>query len=526
MQNALYYTLTLFLKLFDSSLGAIVCFDNGAVNLLQVNTGIEKSDELYNNISDFVICNVNGSLSKRKLNSTREFKVLQKSTGCLDFHFDEIIVIDNKKYFLLLLFKEKNNFTVNQKEQFNIIFNVLTEQLKNYSELPEDLTKDFSKILLESGNDLIFIMDRNGKIKSVNKEGALILDYQTEEILGQHFLQFIVDDVALNIGNALSQILKTKEKVLLQASFESKYGKKITFKFTCIPLLKNGKVTHIIGIGNNITELIQSEEKGKDLNAKLIEAQRLMSVERDRIKQHISVLEELNRLKSDFVANISHELRTPLSSIIGFSETIASDPEMPEEMRNEFNDIILMEGKRLAKLINDILDISKLEGRILELDKKDFDIIELMHNIVNSYDKMTEKKDIKLSTTLPDSPVLIYGDKEKIYQALNNIVNNAVKFTEGGGRVLIKGQLLEKEIEFIVSDTGIGIPEKDLPSIFQKFFRVHRPGNEFPGTRLGLSLAKQIIDLHKGFIVVQSEENKGTTFIITLPIKPQTNGRV
>jgi signal transduction histidine kinase len=217
------------------------------------------------------------------------------------------------------------------------------------------------------------------------------------------------------------------------------------------------------------------------------------------------------------VSNISHELRTPLASIIGFSETISSDLNMPDNMRNEFNEIILNEGKRLAKLINEMLDISRLEGGRIELSESDFDIIKLLEEVIESNREALETKEIILTKELPAEPVIIKGDKEKISKVLNNILNNSVKFTPLKGRIIISALGLYKEIEITISDTGIGIPEKDIPYIFQKFYRVSRPGTEIPGTGLGLVFVKQIVDLHKGFISIQSEVNKGTTVILKLP---------
>jgi signal transduction histidine kinase len=122
-----------------------------------------------------------------------------------------------------------------------------------------------------------------------------------------------------------------------------------------------------------------------------------------------------------------------------------------------------------------------------------------------------------ITKELPSEPVIIKGDKEKLAKVLNNILSNAVKFTPHKGRINISALSLYKEFEITISDTGAGIPEKDISYIFQKFYRVSRPGTEIPGTGLGLVFVKQIVDLHKGFIAIQSEINKGTTVILKLP---------
>lgn len=521
MQSSLNYTLNLVVKLFDGILASVHCFKNETVTLVSKSTEQNLHSDYQESISDFIIKYLDKKNSRKKLTDSPEFTSLKAQIGFNEFIISEIKTgNDSKKFYLLIFLKSKINS--GKKEQLNKILEEFENLLNEENSVISEENSDCKNVLLQNGNDLIFFLDRNGLITYVNNSGALLLDYTVDEIRDEHFLKFVTENEKDNIGEYFNKILKTNETVSFIIGLESRYGKIIYFQMMSVPVVYNDKVEKVIGVGKNISEVINLKGKIKELNSKLIEAQRLMSIERDRVRQHISVLEELNRLKSDFVANISHELRTPLSSIIGFSETIASDPEMPEEMRDEFNEIILSEGKRLAKLINDILDISKIESKTLELEKKDFEVVSLLNNILDTFDKAVKKKDLTVNISLPDQPVIMYGDKEKIYQALNNIINNAVKFTEMNGRILIKAQLLNKEIEIIVSDTGIGIPEKDLPNIFQKFYRVNRTGNELPGTRLGLSLAKQIIDMHKGFIVVQSEENKGTTFIITLPVRTQT----
>lgn len=276
-------------------------------------------------------------------------------------------------------------------------------------------------------------------------------------------------------------------------------------------------MTEIVLIGKNITQIRAITDEIENLRMKLIEAYRLISIERQRANQRKSILEELNKMKNDFVSNISHELRTPLASIIGFSETIASDPDMPDELKKEFNNTILNEGKRLARLINDILDMSKFEGGDIDIVKIKFNVILMLHEVIETHVKIAQAKNINLSWELPEEEIFIVADKERISQIIGRLLNNAIKFTNGKGRIKVIAKNLFNEIEIIISDTGIGIPEKDLPYIFQKFYRVNRPGTEIPGTGLGLVFVKQIIDLHQGLITVQSEIGKGTTFAIKLP---------
>jgi len=378
-------------------------------------------------------------------------------------------------------------------------------------------SEEWLNILIETAEDFIFSLDSYGNFLSVNNYGALCLDYKPDEMKGKHFLEFVDDEDKVRVAKSFQEVLKSTKVTTFEVVFQSKVGRKILFEINGRSVVKDGSVNGMLGIGRNITRRRADDAKMKELNSKLVEANRLISIERDRAKQKISVLEELNKLRNEFVSNISHELRTPLASIIGFSETIYSDPEMPEETRNEFIEIILREGKRLAKLINDILDLSKIEGGKIELKKSNNDVIKILNEVVESHRKSAEMKNITFTCEIPDDEILLFCDKERIYQVFANIINNAIKFTGEKGRVKIIAQNFYKEIEVIVSDTGVGIPAKDIPYIFDKFYRVERPGTEIAGAGLGLVFVKQIVDSHNGLVTVQSEVNKGTTFIIKLP---------
>lgn len=375
------------------------------------------------------------------------------------------------------------------------------------------------RILFETADDLIFVLDQTGGFSSVNALGALSLEFLPEEMIGKHFISFIDESERKVIALSFKELLKASKLVTFEAAFITKFGKRLTFEINARPVYtQKNRFDGIVGIGRNVTSRIHDHEMMNDLNNKLIEANRIISIERDRVKQRISVLEELNHLKSEFVANISHELRTPLASIIGFSETIDSDVDMPESVRVDFNKIILTESKRLAELINDVLDISKLEGGKVVLDKSDFDPIDLIGEAVTAFRKSAGDKSISITEEYPEVPIIINADKERLTQVFENIISNAVKFTNPGGRITVFVRFRKNELETIISDTGIGIPKKDLPYIFQKFYKVSRNDNSLPGSGLGLALVKQIIDLHKGYISIKSEVNNGTTVIIKLQL--------
>lgn len=373
------------------------------------------------------------------------------------------------------------------------------------------------ELIFEMEEDLILVLNKAGLIVKVNANGLVSLDFKEKDILNTHILDLIVIKYKAETIKAFNEIIEGAPERTFEAAIYSFRGSELLFRLTAKPIFSDGKMTEIVIIGKNIEHIKDLKEEIENLKMKLMEANRILSLERQRTSQRKSLLEELNKMKSDFVSNISHELRTPLASIIGFSETIDSDPEMPEAMKAEFNYTILNEGKRLARLINDILDISKLEGGKIEITIVKFDINLLMNEVIDTYINSAQVKNIILSREIPEGEILIEADKERISQMIGRLLNNAIKFTNAKGRVKVIVKNLFREVEIIISDTGIGIPETDVPNIFQKFYRVNRPGTEIPGTGLGLVFVKQIIDLHKGFISIQSEVDKGTTFSVKLP---------
>jgi PAS domain S-box-containing protein len=391
----------------------------------------------------------------------------------------------------------------------------VTDEIEYRNQLEK--SEERFRLLVDTAEDFIFTLNSNGYFITVNNRGARTLGYSSDEIIGKHFLEFVDEDNKADIAIVFQEILAQTELTSFEVRFVDKFEKTLTFEINARSLKTNGEITGLIGIGRDISDRIKNEKKLKDLNAKLIEANRMISIEQDRAKQQITVLEELNGLKNEFISNVSHELRTPLASIVGFAETIVSDDDLPQDMVKEFSGIILSEGKRLARLINDILDFSNLETNKDALEKSEFDIILVLNELVDKWGKTAEEKGITFSAEIPEAQITINADKERVSNAIINLLSNAVKFTNKGGRVTLMARDFLKEVEIIVSDTGIGIPKKNISKLFQKFSKVGRTGTQIPGAGFGLAMVKQIVDLHDGLVKVSSELNKGSTFIIKLP---------
>jgi len=229
----------------------------------------------------------------------------------------------------------------------------------------------------------------------------------------------------------------------------------------------------------------------------------------------VSVSKELEKLKSEFVANVSHELKTPLTAIKGYSELLLTS-SINEEKAKNFIKIINQEADRLTKLINDLLDISKLEAGRIEIRKEVVDIRKIIRNRVSFFKGQTNIHTFVLS--LPDFPVLIPGDQDRLTQVFHNLIDNAVKYSPKGGEISINLQDKVKMIIVDVSDQGEGISPEYLPYIFDRFYRADSSlTKKKSGTGLGLSIVKSIVDAHKGKINVTSKVGEGTTFTLEFP---------
>jgi signal transduction histidine kinase len=228
-------------------------------------------------------------------------------------------------------------------------------------------------------------------------------------------------------------------------------------------------------------------------------------------KRAEEALLESDRIKSDFVSSVSHELRTPLASILGFSSTILRDKKMSEDVKEEFINIIYQESQRLSKLIEDILNISRIEsGRVIYRLQK-VDSKPIISEILEVHKIQAEEKDIDVFHKFADEPYEIFADPDALKQIFSNLFGNAIKFTPDGGQIRVRLKKFDSDVIIEISDTGIGIPDKEKEKVFEKFYRVYRPGLEIKGTGLGLSIVKEILDAHKAKIEIESEENKGTT---------------
>jgi signal transduction histidine kinase len=238
------------------------------------------------------------------------------------------------------------------------------------------------------------------------------------------------------------------------------------------------------------------------------------------IEEKSAQLEVANQHKSEFLANMSHELRTPLNAVIGFSDVLL------EGMFGEINDKqaeylrdILSSGKHLLSLINDILDLSKIEAGRMELDLSDFDVPQAISDALLLMRERAERHGIALGQVIDERLGAVTADERKFKQVLLNLLSNAVKFTPAGGKVEVRARLVESMIEVAVADTGEGIALEDQAAVFEEFRQVGKSATKVEGTGLGLALCRKFVELHGGTIGLESELGVGSTFTFTVPVR-------
>lgn len=364
-------------------------------------------------------------------------------------------------------------------------------------------------------DDLFFTLDENGKFVKANSGGASMLEYSVEELIKFHLIDLIPAHLLKDFTKYFSQLIKYNTSNPFRTSLLKSNGEEINIQLRCKLLIDGNKLNSVYGIASKPVE-DSYIEKLHFLNQKLTATERILNIERMRVNHQKAILEELNRMKNDFISNISHEFRTPLASIIGFSETIDSETDISDEMREEFNREILNESKRLARLINDVLNSSRVTGKKIMLNKTLFDIVSLIKEIINANSASMKVKNIILSPDLPLIETVIFADRTKISQVITLLLQHSISSSLQKGRISILLSDYCGEIELIISDTGYGISEKEIT----KFFELQRSvqtENFTSNLHHSLVFAKQIVDLHDGLFTFESEINKGTSFVIKLP---------
>jgi signal transduction histidine kinase len=260
-------------------------------------------------------------------------------------------------------------------------------------------------------------------------------------------------------------------------------------------------------------------------NARLYAQQKEQLAEIELQKREVEVantqIREISRHKSEFLANMSHELRTPLNAILGFSEILKDNlvGNLTPQQRQECLENIHTSGKHLLELVNDVLDLSKVEAGRMELSYETFAVSAAFREVRNVIRSLTERRDLTLSDDIKPPDLEVRADKSKFKQVMYNLLSNAIKFTPAGGRVWVNARADKAELTVEVGDTGVGIAAEHQELIFTEFFQVDgEPTHQVQGTGLGLSLTRRLVQLHGGSISVESGRGQGSVFTFRIPL--------
>lgn len=352
----------------------------------------------------------------------------------------------------------------------------------------------------------IVIQKYPGVITNVNEAFENLFGYRSDEVIGKSIDEVVVPEEYRDEGKEITR--KAFEGEWIEREVLRKRSDGSVFEVAL-----QAKVFQINPGEKIVFAIYQDISHKKEYERKLVEAK--------------EKAEEADRLKSAFLTNMSHEIRTPMNAILGFSQLLASS-DIPVENKQEYTRIILESGENLLRLIDDILDLAKIESGQMDIRKEPVDVEEMLSSIQATFLELVEKKlkkelEIKLDIPKSVNALTLYTDPLRLKQIITNLIGNAVKFTPKGKIEL--GYVLRKNmgvVEFFVKDTGIGIPDDKLQLIFDRFQQVDNTRTrQYSGTGLGLAISKKLTQLLGGHIGVKSKEGKGSTFYFSIPLIQQ-----
>jgi PAS domain S-box-containing protein len=358
------------------------------------------------------------------------------------------------------------------------------------------MSAELANLILEESPDAAILISPDGRVRFWSPGAEGVFGYSEAEALDRPLLDLVIP------GNELEAM-----RMRLQ---EAAAGGLIVWE--CVARRKDGLLVYI-----DVSLRRISGPAAPNLIGVAAKDVTQLKVSRDAQERRV---QEANRLKSEFVANMSHELRTPLNGIIGFSEFLIDEKPGPlNPKQREYLHDILSSGCHLLQLINDVLDLSKIEAGKMVLSPESFSIPEVLGEALAVIDPMAQKKKIDIRTAIAPEIATVTLDRAKFKQVLYNLLSNAVKFTDDGGEVRIRATSHGADrFQVEVADSGIGIKREDLGRLFMAFEQLDSgSARRFQGTGLGLALTKKIVELQNGTIDIVSEVGAGSTFTVVLP---------
>lgn len=483
-----------------------------------------------------------GALSAKSANIACFESIADAKASGVDFNI--IFNLTGKKENELSELKGLNGgIEIVNSVSLKLFYDILLDRHKSHSDKESVIKqlreqKAYFKNILDDSFDMIMVTDRRGIITEFNKGGENMLGYSQKEMIGKTASDFYLNPSERD--DILSKLQKDKFLANHETVLKKKDGNPIDISLTISRILdKDGRIIGTIGISKDITERKFSEKRLKELNENLENK----VIERTRqLEDTNKELSKANELKSKFIANMSHELRTPLNAIIGYSDILIESPQLSEKHKKYINNI-LISGRHLLQLINNILDISKIEAGMFSLEYSVFSVNEAIEEVKLVLKSLADKKNIAIVAEFDcGNDYRLYSDRIKFKQIIYNLLSNAIKFSfenteiklicknipsslSFNGKTNFKysgskdkdGKMFEY-IQIDIVNRGIGIDEGFKNRIFQEFTQAD--GNysrQYEGTGLGLALTKKIIELHGGHISFESAKNDVTSFRFIIP---------
>jgi PAS domain S-box-containing protein len=367
------------------------------------------------------------------------------------------------------------------------------------------ITKNFLEDIFNSMTDLLIVVDAIGYINSVNSSTLLTLKYTEDELVRGNIRKILPENTSYR--NFLVEATKKGTSTLIASD-----GSQLPVSLTISPFVRGDdqQIGNVI-IARDISPMLRYQKE-------ILEQNEIISKKNEEMNHAIQKIEESEKLKTAFLQNVSHEIRTPLNSILGLTNVISTDGLDPVE-RKEIIELIEKSGKRLVEIINNILDISKIETGQYQVSNAFFPLNELMKDLAYSFSRDAAAKNLEFEyhCDIDDGKDIILSDKYVIRQALNNLINNAIKFSDRGS-VAFGYKKSHTDLDFYVRDTGIGISPQHQAIIFNRFIQVDFGLSRIhEGAGLGLPITKGLIELLGGKIWIESDLGKGSTFHFTIP---------
>jgi PAS domain S-box-containing protein len=423
-----------------------------------------------------------------------------------------------------------------------LVFYVVTryqhEKLRVEEEMKVSILDERNQLrtLIDNIPDSIYIKDRESRFIVANKKVATVMGSTPDELMNRTDFDFYTHDLASQFYEDEQNIMSTLEpKINYEEPGLDEQGNRVIISTTKVPLVnKEGDVVGIVGMGRDITKTkrieIQLRKRTEDLqetNTILEERQEEiqqqseeLAAQADNLRKINNELERLNRTKDKFFSIIAHDLRNPFHAIIGFSELLTKEYNtMDDQQRKGLLELINVSSEGAFNLLENLLQWARTQTDKIKYSPENMDINEIIVSTINLLSITAEKKHIRLRNNIA-AKTMVYADKNMINTIIRNLISNAVKFTANDGEVSIDAADKERIIEIRVTDTGVGMNKESLGKLFRIDMYHSTTGTSGEtGTGLGLVICKEFIEKHGGKIIVESEENKGSTFSFTLPKK-------